>query len=270
MLGTQLRPATVEDYPNFLRFFAELGVSDPKPTLEHWCAHMLPTSAFFEQGGSLVGYAFSDIKPPLGYVRHVVIASEHRGQGLGHSLMATLREYLVAHGCTRWCLNVKLSNTSARRLYQRIGMTDRYLTRVVRLAWPLTVRLPTPGANIRARSLGEAEDREVEPHFDLAPGALQARRQRPGTFIATATPNSEPSRYLGLAVFDLNFPGAFPFRASSPSTARALLELLVNHRRPEHGEVQLVIEDDKDLADALLRAGATPVFELVHMAGDIA
>ena len=205
MLGTQLRPATVEDYPNFLRFFAELGVSDPKPTLEHWCAHMLPTSAFFEQGGSLVGYAFSDIKPPLGYVRHVVIASEHRGQGLGHSLMATLREHLVAHGCTRWCLNVKLSNTSARRLYQRIGMTDRYLTRVVRLAWPLTVRLPTPGANIRARSLGEAEDREVEPHFDLAPGALQARRQRPGTFIATATPNSEPSRYLGLAVFDEAF-----------------------------------------------------------------
>lgn len=270
MPSTRLRPAILEDYPSFLRFFAELEVPDPAPSVEAWSQHMLPTSGFLEQGGSIVGYAYSDIKPPLGYVRHVVITPELRGQGLGRTLMATLRQELAARGCTRWCLNVKLSNTSARRLYQAVGMIERHFTQVVRLRWTHIERLPRASADVVASPLGEAEDQAVELHFQLGAGTLAARRRRPDTIVATATTSSDPGQYQGLAVFDANFPGAFPFRANGASTARALLELLVNHRRPEHDEVQLVIEADPALGETLLAAGATPLFDLVHMAGEIA
>lgn len=270
MDSPRLRPAVPDDYAAFVRFFAELGVSDPVPDSEHWIEHMAPTTGFLEREHAIVGYAFWEPQGPLGYVRHVVIAPEQRGQRLGYSLMSGLKRELLAAGCIRWCLNVKTSNASARRLYRGVGMGEMYFTQVVRMAWAHVGELPAPDAGMVAKLLTARDDRRIEQRFDLGRGRLEAARRRPGTVIVTVSLDADPTRAEGLAVFDANFPGAFPFRAVSPGAARALLQRLERHRRPEHSELQLVIEDDATLNAALVTAGAQPVFELVHMAGDLA
>jgi len=270
MDSPRLRPAVADDYATFVRFFTELGVSDPVPDYERWSELMAPTTGFLEREGLTVGYAYWQPQGPLGYVTHVVVAPEQRGRRLGYSLMSGLKRELLAAGCTRWCLNVKTSNTSARRLYRGVGMSDAYFTHVMRIEWAQIGELPAPEAGVVAGLAPMRDDRRVEQSFDLGQGRLEQRRRVPGIVIVTASLRADPTRATGLAVFDSNFPGAFPFRAASPGTARALLELLERYRRPEHTELQLVIEDDATLNASLVTAGARPVFELVHMTGDLA
>jgi len=270
MDSPRLRPAVPDDYATFVRFFSELEVPDPVPDRERWSELMAPTSGFLERAGVTVGYAYWQPQGPLGYVTHVVIAPEARGQRLGYSLMSGLKRELLSAGCTRWCLNVKTSNQSALRLYRGVGMSDAYFTHVVRIDWAQTGGLPAPDAGVVARLLPARDDRSIEQRFDLGQGRLAQRRRVPGMIIVTASLGDDSKHAAGLAVFDPNFPGASPFRASSPGTARALLELLERYRRPEHSELHLVIEDDAPLNAALVAAGARPVFELVHMTGDLA
>lgn len=251
-----------------MRFFTELGVPDPIPERERWTENGLPTTGFLEHGDALVGYAYFEPQPPLGYVRHVVVAPEARGRGVGATLMAALKRELSARGCTRWCLNVKASNISARRLYQSVGMSDRYHSSALRLAWARVSGLPAE-ASIVARVSPVSEDANVELRFGLPRGALELRRRRPEILVCVATNAAEPQHHGGLAVFDPTFPGAYPFRADSPPTARALLDLLASLRHPDLPEVQLVIEDDAPLAAALVQAGALHLFDVVHMEGAI-
>ncbi|HEU5076175.1 MAG TPA: GNAT family N-acetyltransferase [Polyangiaceae bacterium] len=263
----RFRPAAGNDYAAFTHFFAELEVPDPVPEHERWTEHMLPTTGFLELDGAVVGYAFWELQPPVGYVRHVVIAREHRGRGLGAALMLALKRELSGRDCTSWCLNVKAANTSARRLYGNMGMSDRYTSSVLRLPWACISALPS-AASMVAREAPVGDDADLEQRFGLPARTLETRRRQPATIVVSAANGAEPERG-GLAVFDPNFPGAFPFRADSPSAARALLELLEQHRRPEHTEVQLVIEDDPVLYTALAEAGARHLFDVVHMQGEI-
>lgn len=270
MDSPRLRPAVPDDYAAFVRFFAELGVPDPVPAREPWLEHMAPTTGFLEREQAIVAYAFWEPQGPLGYVRHVVVAPEQRGQRLGYALMSALKRELLAAGCTRWCLNVKTSNVSARRLYHGVGMGDAYFTHVVRLEWARIGALPAPAPGVVAEPLRAKDQRKAEQRFGLPSGMLATRGKRPGTVVATASHAAHHAPASGLALFDPSFPGAFPFRAASPGVARALLELLERYRRPEDSDLQLVIEDDAPLNAALVAAGARPVFELVHMTGDLA
>ena len=264
----RLRPAAPDDYASFVRFFGELGVPDPVPPQERWAQLMLPTTGFLEQDGAAVAYAYWEPQPPVGYVRHVVVAPEQRGRRLGYTLMAALKQELSMRGCTRWCLNVRTSNESARRLYHGVGMTDRYLSSALRLPWASVTNLPA-SETVTAMSVSANDDPALEQRFSLLPGTLEIRRRRPDILVVAATSTSGPTEQ-GLAVFDPNFPGAYPFRAFAPGAARAILEHLAQHRRPEHSDLQLVIEDDAELTALLAQAGARQLFEVVHMAGDIA
>lgn len=267
MESTVLRPASHEDYEAFVRFFAQLGVADPVPEQGHWSASMLPTTRFLEGDGVTLGYAFVEVTPPQAYVRHVVVEQAFRGRGLGATLLKLLSRELVEAGCMRWCLNVSTDNLPARRLYEKLGFSEEYATSVVRLGWADIHALPPRPHAAMGRTLQTTEDRVAEQLFALAPGLLAARRHRPHTVIVTALANDQV--HHGLAAFDANFPGAFPFRATSPAWARVLLDTMHEHRRSEDEQVQLVIEDDEALAAALVAAGARTVFNLLHLAGSL-
>lgn len=267
MATCSLRPARPEDYDVFVDFFGQLGISDPVPGAEYWRASMLPTTRFLEAEAATLGYAYTEITPPQAYVRHVVVAREARGRGLATKLMTLLAGELVAADCTRWCLNVSVENVAARRLYAKLGFSEEYATRVVRIDWADISRLPAAPPAALGRTLSSVEDRVVESSFALAPGLLAARRVRPHTVVVAALANDQ--QYHGLAVFDANFPGAFPFRATSPAWARVLLDAMHEHRRPEDQQVQLVVENNDVLAAALAAAGAQTVFDLLHLAGSL-
>jgi len=229
---------------------------------------MSASTGFLEHGDTLLGYAYWEPQPPLGYVRHVVVAPQARGRGVGTQLMAALKRELSQAGCTRWCLNVKADNLGARRLYRNCDMTDRYHSSALRLAWARVQELPAPASTV-AQASPASEDANVERRFALPPGTLEMRRRRPEIFVGIATNFAQPQSQGGLAVFDPSFPGAYPFRADSAATARALLELLALHRHPDQPELQLVIEGDAALSAALVQAGARELFDIVHMEGAI-
>lgn len=55
---------------------------------------------------------------------NIVIAAPQQGQGLGQVLLSGVLQQLRQQGCQRILLEVRASNTPARRLYQRCGFRE--------------------------------------------------------------------------------------------------------------------------------------------------
>jgi GNAT superfamily N-acetyltransferase len=260
------RDAAAGDHDDFVRFVAELQTSDQPPELARWVADFMPHTFFLEEHGRKVGYAFVEVFGDLGYVRHVVVDASARGRGVGRTLMDVIAARLRAARCRRWELNVKLDNVPAVRLYQSLGMTQQYASRVVRMDWTDALRMPVePG--VTARDIDPAEDSGVERDLGLPDGKILRLRAMTEQVLVQLLDAEEARR--GFARFDADFPGAFPFRVTSPRYASALLRALHAHRSPEHAWLQLVIEDDADTAQLLLDSGARLVFDILHFAGEI-
>ncbi len=53
------------------------------------------------------------------------VLPEHRGKGIGESLLAAAERQFIALGCTNSSLQIGRDNAAARRFYHRHGYTDR-------------------------------------------------------------------------------------------------------------------------------------------------
>ncbi|WP_425803648.1 ribosomal protein S18-alanine N-acetyltransferase [Desulfitobacterium sp. Sab5] len=56
-----------------------------------------------------------------GHITNVAIAPEHRGRRLGEFMMRTIMRQMLSEGMERMTLEVRESNLSAQRLYERLG-----------------------------------------------------------------------------------------------------------------------------------------------------
>ena len=85
-----------------------------------------------ELGGGLIGYVMSRIEYGFSHLRrlglarkgHVVsvaVREQHRGRRVGSMLMQAAQEAMVAKSATECYLEVRVSNTEAISLYQRLG-----------------------------------------------------------------------------------------------------------------------------------------------------
>lgn len=76
-------------------------------------------------GRQVVGYAGVWIVPdPVGdqaHVTNVVVASEHRRQGVATLLLLALAHEILERGCVAWTLEVRASSQGAQELYRRFG-----------------------------------------------------------------------------------------------------------------------------------------------------
>jgi len=259
-------PAAREHHVDFARFFAGLDLDDPVPELERWLAEMAPWTFFLAQGDELAGYAYSELYGDLGYVRHVVVAAEARGRGVGRALMRELADRFRAAGATRWELNVKRDNQRAIALYESCGMRALYATNVLRIDWTALPRLPGSARPLVAQWVEPAHDRDVERAFRLPDGKVARLRSLEGMHLAQLV---ERGAVVAFARFNPAFPGCFPFHVQSPELARPMLEFLRPRSRPEDAWIQLVIEDDDATTAKLIEAGARMYLEIVHMGGAI-
>lgn len=264
--GFTVRDATIGDHADFARFFGELRTSDLPAELERWAADLMPHTFFLEHGGRKVGYAFVEVFGDLGYVRHVVVDASSRGRGVGRALMGAIAARLRAARCTRWELNVKPDNVPAVRLYESVGMHEEFASSVVRIDWSDALRLPSE-REVIARGIDPEEDAEVERDLHLPDGKVLRLREMTEQVLVQLVDAGGVRR--GFARFDPDFPGAFPFRVTSPRYTGALLRALHTHRSSEHAWLQLVIEDDAETAQLLIGAGARLVFDMLHFAGEI-
>lgn len=262
-----VRPARPSDHAEFTRFFRELGHDDPIPDGARWEREMMPHTIFLEDASVCVGYAFVEEFGERAYVRHVVVDPACRNRGVGRALMHALATRLRERGSTQWELNVKRDNDAAIHLYSAFGMREQYSTIVLQLDWNDAARLSAPDATARAVEVETRDDAEVERRFGLPAGQVARLRASAGHVLIRLVTSAGET--CGFARFDPEFPGAFPFRVSSPAQARTLLDALRPYSHGEHAWIQLVIEDDAETAHVLRAAGARLRFEILHMQGPI-
>lgn len=69
------------------------------------------------------------------YLQAIAVDKEHRGQGLGSTLIDAIEDQAIAAGSTRLSLDVSASNRTALRLYEHRGMS-------VESEWPKRLKIP--------------------------------------------------------------------------------------------------------------------------------
>jgi [ribosomal protein S18]-alanine N-acetyltransferase len=82
-----------------------------------------------ELDGVVVGYCGMWLILDEAHLTNVAVLSEHRGKGIGHSLLNTLIGCAKIKGATCMTLEVRKSNAGAQRLYSRMGFVPRGLRR---------------------------------------------------------------------------------------------------------------------------------------------
>ena len=85
--------------------------------------------AYLEEGGGLVGYAFVSRYVDAWHVMNVAVAPEFRRRGIATTLLERLFQVTEADPRRGYTLEVRVSNTDAIRLYERLGFEARGIRR---------------------------------------------------------------------------------------------------------------------------------------------
>jgi GNAT superfamily N-acetyltransferase len=260
--GFAIRPASDGDYAAFASLFPELEVDDPVPPPQVWESVFAPCTRVAVAGEDVVAYCVFQEYEDTGYVRHLVVAPRAQRRGVGRALMQDIAGRLRRNGKRFWRLNVKVDNHAALALYQGLGMSVQYPATSLRLPWTALESIPSGTAV--ARELAPARDSILESLFDLPRGQLAYARSE-GHLLLEAGSDQTPT---GVAVFQLSFAGAFPFRVVETDAVAPLLQAIRAHAST-HESVQLVAEDDARLSAMLIAAGATVRDEVLHLKGQL-
>jgi [ribosomal protein S18]-alanine N-acetyltransferase len=88
----------------------------------------LALGAYLESG-ELVGYAFVSRYVDAWHVMNVAVSPEHRRRGVATELLERLFEVTATDQRRGYTLEVRVSNTDAIRLYERLGFQSRGIRR---------------------------------------------------------------------------------------------------------------------------------------------
>ena len=84
-----------------------------------------------ETDGDVVGYVVGDTieagAAPVGHIKDLAVAPDHRRQGLGRRLLSRALGALAAAGAGRVKLEVRRTNESARTLYSSFGFEPHHV-----------------------------------------------------------------------------------------------------------------------------------------------
>jgi GNAT superfamily N-acetyltransferase len=266
MTTASLRDATPSDHPTFAKLFRELGVEDPVPTHERFAEEMLSTTLIAECDGDVAGYAFFRPMKEIVHLSNIVTAPHARRRGVGRALMNEVARRARAAGCSTMSLNVRTDNHAAIALYESFGLARTHVNHGLEIEWAWLERQPEEWTALakHAREIAPDEDAALETQWQLPSGILAEQRARPNRVLREIRHERDGS---GLVVFDVGFPGAHPFRASDRTHALSLLRAVRPFARPEDGVLHLMVENHRELADDLVRAGARLKLETVFMRG---
>ena len=257
-----IRDARPADHAAFARLFPELGVDDPLPSRERFTDELLARVIIATLDDQVVGYALFEVLAETGYIRNLVTDPACRRTGVGRALMAAMRARFLARSATMWCLNVKPDNVAAITLYERCGLRPAYHSSMVRL--PTGTPLPASPDGVSVIASPPGDDDLIEPRFGLLRGQLASARLRPSRHVLQLRREDEP---VGIGVFSAAIPGSFPFRFHDPTLAAAFLAHLRTLAPADARYVQVGIEDDPALRDAVIALGGSLRLEILHMRG---
>ncbi len=268
-MAARVRPAAPGDYPAFVRMFPELGVDDTLPSEDKFTREIVPRALFADEGDRVVGYVYFQLLRGAAYVRNLVVGPEARRSGVGRALMLGAAARARAAGATAWALNVKPDNVAALALYRGLGFEPTQRAFALKIDWA-DVDAECARRDLAAITVDvqpEAEDAATERAADLEEGQIADTRALGGTrALLRARTNGA---VVGFAAFDVEFPGAMPFRAKTPDAAFALLRAMKAHRRPDQTLVNLGLQAEPAVVDAILAAGGVLRLEVQNLRGPI-
>jgi ribosomal protein S18 acetylase RimI-like enzyme len=102
----------------------ELRPSDTREEVAKRCLRDRELFLVAEQRERIIGVVMGGWDGRRGWVHHLAVAGDARGQGVARDLMAALEGALRAIGCLKVNLLVREGNSAARALYRALGYHD--------------------------------------------------------------------------------------------------------------------------------------------------
>jgi GNAT superfamily N-acetyltransferase len=261
-MSPSVRDATTADYDAFTRLFPALQVPDPLLTAAQFEEQVRP-NVIIAEDGEPVGYAHWRIYGATVHLVHLVVDAGARRRGVGRMLIDEVRRRAFTKGCSRWYLNVKADNVPAIRLYERSGLSLEQRGWSMVADWSALLALPGPTGALDVEPSAEAVSQFARDH-GIDPERLALVRARPG--VAFVALRAEAGT-CALAAFDPTGAGIYPIAVGNPEHAQPLFEALFAHAL--HLRVNLFVEGNDALADALRNGGAKPHFEFLRMGASL-
>lgn len=114
-----IAPATEADLPALMAL-ERASFSDPWPESAMRSTFAVSVSRILiaKLSDEAVGFAIAYLIPPEGEIADICVSPSVRGQGIGKALMDAL---IADSHCTRFWLEVRMSNLAARGLYEKLG-----------------------------------------------------------------------------------------------------------------------------------------------------
>lgn len=114
----EILPLTADDLPRVMELERE-SFSDPWSEAAMAATLSIPVvrGLAARVDGETVGFALAYLIPPEGEIADICVSPKVRGRGIASLLMQALLE----GDCTEFWLEVRASNTPARRLYEKLG-----------------------------------------------------------------------------------------------------------------------------------------------------
>ena len=82
-----------------------------------------------EEDGVIIGYSVLMLAMEEAHLLNVSIAREHQQQGYGRLLLEKMMEVSRSHGAAHMFLEVRVSNRSAIKLYEKMGFNEMAIRR---------------------------------------------------------------------------------------------------------------------------------------------
>ena len=121
-----LRDAAPTDAPALALLESACFPEDPwsPASLSSHLSEPLCLTCLMEDGGRVIGYAAGRSLAPEAEVYRVAVLPDCRRRGVGIALLSALELRAATLGCDRFFLEVRASNTPARRLYESLGYRE--------------------------------------------------------------------------------------------------------------------------------------------------
>lgn len=125
-----VRPFLMDDYPAVCALWRDVGPGlalRPSDEPEEVAKKLRRDPDLFliaEEEGQVVGVIMGAWDGRRGWIHHLAVHADWRGQGIGSALLNEVEARLKAKGCLKVNLMVRKENTAAQGLYRRLGYED--------------------------------------------------------------------------------------------------------------------------------------------------
>ena len=124
-MGINIRAAIPADREATVALWEAAGLTrpwnDPRADFDLALATPDSTVILAEDGSCLSGSVMVGFDGHRGWVYYLATAPDHRGRGLGRTLMAAAEDWLKALGSPKIQLMVRTDNTAVRGFYDALG-----------------------------------------------------------------------------------------------------------------------------------------------------